>query len=129
MALCAGQVITEMEEADAIADIPLLCRIVTAHEAVYEALECLAPGLSQKLRPVRANVPRTLAALVKELMPLGHANKRRALIARCVPILATLAHARPSSVPIIACGLTPNPSPLTPPRPLAPHCGALTSTV
>lgn len=84
LALCAGQVASEMEEPDAIADVRLLCTVAAAHEAMHAVLATKATAEKPAERPQRAaGVPRGVAAFVKELVPLSDQVARRGKILRC----------------------------------------------
>ena len=72
-----------MEDADAVPDVPLLCRVVLMQEEIFASLDRLSPGRSAEVRHTHHGLPRATTAVVKELVPLATTEKRRAAIAQC----------------------------------------------
>ena len=84
LALAAGQVISDMEETPAIADVPLLCGVALVRDDVLRRLEERRAGAAAAARKGRAAVPEQIAATIKELTLVADAVSRRSQLFGCV---------------------------------------------
>lgn len=84
LALAAGQVISDMEETPAIADVPLLCGVALVRDDVLRRLEERRAGAAAAARKGRAAVPEQIAATIKELTLVADAVTRRSQLFGCV---------------------------------------------
>lgn len=85
LALAAGQVISDMEETPAIADVPLLCGVALVRDDVLRRLEDLRAGAADSARTGRRAVPEHIAATIKELVLVGDTVARRSQLCGCAP--------------------------------------------
>lgn len=109
LALAAGQVISDMEETPAIADVPLLCGAALVRDEVLTRLETLRIGAAASARTGRRAVPEPIAAVIKELMLVGDAVARRSQLFGCAAccvmfrVLAAPGHAWRSIRAVCPC--------------------------
>jgi hypothetical protein len=87
--MCSSQVIGDMEGADVLPDVRLLCQLVVADEDIRKACRHRAPDMTAAVQPMQPGVPRVAAALVKELIRMSKPESRRGLILRCARELNT----------------------------------------
>eukprot|EP00892_Ulva_mutabilis_P005736 jgi/Ulvmu1/3534/UM163_0016.1 len=78
LALAAGQVISDMEDTAAIADVPLLCGTAIVRDDVLARLEDLRAGAAASARTGRRAVPERIASVIKELVLVADPVTRRA---------------------------------------------------
>jgi hypothetical protein len=97
LAMCSSQVIGDMEGADVIPDVRLLCRLVVADENIRKTLRHKAPDLATAPQPMLPGVPRVAAALVKELVRMSNRETRRGVILRYVESVLVMSPARCST--------------------------------
>lgn len=88
LALASGQVISDMEETPAIADVPLLCGVALVRDDVLRRLEDLRAGAADSARTGRRAVPEHIAATIKEVVLVGDPVTRRSQLFGCDPTCA-----------------------------------------
>ena len=82
----ASQMVSDMEEGEAIPDVAMLCRFVLVREELYATMEDIQPGSTRDQRYSSLGVPRAAAALVNAMTQCDDPIRRQMQLYRWIPV-------------------------------------------